>query len=48
LSKFWEASAHVYAKLGEEEKSERVLADFKRVHSQEMDEAAVVEGVCQE
>jgi Tfp pilus assembly protein PilF len=35
--------ARVYTKLGESEKSERVLADFKRLHQKEQDEAAVVD-----
>jgi Flp pilus assembly protein TadD len=35
--------ARVYAKLGEKEKSERVLADFTRLHQKEMDDSAVVE-----
>jgi tetratricopeptide (TPR) repeat protein len=35
--------ARVYAKLGESEKSERVLADFKRLHQKEQDDSAVVD-----
>jgi tetratricopeptide (TPR) repeat protein len=35
--------ARVYTRLGESEKSERVLADFKRLHKQETDESAAVE-----
>ena len=35
--------ARVYASLGESEKSERVLADFKRLHQKEKDDSAVVE-----
>jgi len=35
--------ARVYAKLGEKEKSESVLAAFKRLHSQEIDDAAAAE-----
>jgi tetratricopeptide (TPR) repeat protein len=35
--------ARVYTKLGESEKSERVLANFKRLHKKEQDESAVVD-----
>jgi tetratricopeptide (TPR) repeat protein len=35
--------ARVYAKLGETEKSERTLADFKRLHQKEKDDSAVVD-----
>ena len=35
--------ARVYAKLGETEKSERTLADFKRLHQKEQDDSAVVD-----
>jgi tetratricopeptide (TPR) repeat protein len=35
--------ARVYAKLGEKEQSERVLADFKKLHQKEMDDSAIVE-----
>lgn len=35
--------ARVYANLGEKEKSERVLADFKKLHQKEMDDSAIVE-----
>jgi len=35
--------ARVYARLGEGEKSESMLADFKRLHRQETDDSAAVE-----
>jgi tetratricopeptide (TPR) repeat protein len=35
--------ARVYAALGEKEKSEQVLADFKKLHQKEMDDSAIVE-----
>ena len=35
--------ARVYAKLGESEKAERMLADFKRLHQKENDDSAAVE-----
>ena len=35
--------ARVYARLGENEKSESVLADFKRLHQKEQDDSAVVD-----
>jgi tetratricopeptide (TPR) repeat protein len=35
--------ARVYTKLGDTEKSERVLADFKRLHQKERDDSVVVE-----
>ena len=35
--------ARVYANLGEKDKSERVLADFKKLHQKEMDDSAIVE-----
>lgn len=35
--------ARVYANLGEKEKSERVLAEFKKLHQKEMDDSAIVE-----
>ena len=35
--------ARVYTRLGENEKSARVLADFKRLHQKEKDDSAVVE-----
>jgi Flp pilus assembly protein TadD len=35
--------ARVYAKLGEKEKSESVLADFQKLHQKEMDDAAIVD-----
>jgi tetratricopeptide (TPR) repeat protein len=35
--------ARVYARLGESEKAERTLADFKRLHQKENDDSAVLE-----
>ncbi|HZS98970.1 MAG TPA: tetratricopeptide repeat protein [Terriglobales bacterium] len=35
--------ARVYAKLGETEKSERTLADFKKLHQKDQDDSAVVD-----
>jgi uncharacterized protein HemY len=35
--------ARVYAKLGEKEKSERMLADFTKLHQKEMDDSALME-----
>ena len=35
--------ARVYASLGDREKSERVLADFKRLHQKEKDDSVVVD-----